>query len=166
MNIKDAARLLNISGTVTPQDIKAAYRKAAQLYHPDKNPAGAEMMKLINNAFEVLKDFSGELPGYEKQETDYPEALNAALNAIYGLAGLDIEICGAWVWVSGQTRQHKDPLKAAGFKYAPKKKRWYFRPDDWTSRSRGALSMEDIRDKYGSARPHAPRGYYLQPEKV
>ena len=115
MNIKDAARLLNITGTVTPAEIKKAYRKAAYQYHPDRNPAGADMMKLINNAYEVLKDFEGAIPDYEAQATDYPEALNAALNSIIGLAKLDIEICGAWVWVSGNTKQHKEILKQVGF---------------------------------------------------
>ena len=166
MNIKDAARLLNLSGIVTPKDIKTAYRKAAHQYHPDRNPAGADMMKLINNAYEVLKEFEGVIPDYETQDTDYPEALNAALNAIINLTGLDIEICGAWVWVSGNTKQHKEILKEAGFKYASKKKRWYFRPDDWQSRSRGNLSIDEICGKYGSSKPHAPRGFYLNQAKV
>lgn len=159
MNIKDAARVLNLSGTVTPQDIKKAYRAAAHKYLPDHNPAGADMMKLINNAFEVLKGFEGIIPDYEAQATEYPEALNAALNAIFELVGLDIEICGAWVWVSGETKKHKEAqrsIKRGRLKYASKKKRWYFRPDDWTSRSRGNLSMDEIRSKYGSNKPHAP----------
>ena len=41
MKIQDAAKILNVSGHVTPKDIKAAYRKAAMKYHPDRNPAGA-----------------------------------------------------------------------------------------------------------------------------
>ena len=166
MNIKDAARLLNLTGTVTQAEIKKAYRKAAHQYHPDRNPAGADMMKLINNAYEVLKDYSGEIPDYEAQDTEYPEALNAALNAIINLAGLDIEICGAWVWVSGETKTHKEVLKEVGFKYASKKKRWYFRPDDWQGRSRGNLSMDEIRGKYGSSKPYAPKGFYLKQAKA
>ena len=62
MNIQDAAKLLQITGTVTPTDIKKAYREAAQKYHPDRNPAGAEMMKMINAAYDMLKEFSGEIP--------------------------------------------------------------------------------------------------------
>tara|TARA_B100001989_G_C24534327_1_gene463463 strand:+ start:1634 stop:2131 length:498 start_codon:yes stop_codon:yes gene_type:complete len=155
MNIKDAAKLLSLTGSVTQQDIKKAYRTAAHKYHPDRNPAGAEMMKLINAAFEVLKDFTGDIPESDAQQADYPEALNIALNAIHALTGLHIEICGAWVWVSGDTRTHKETLKAAGFKYASKKKCWYFRPEDWRSKSRGSLSMDEIRGKYGSTNPHA-----------
>ena len=157
MKISDAAKILGLSGDVTTDDIKQAYRVAAMKYHPDRNPAGAEMMKIINAAFEALRDFNGDIPDNEPGTTDeYPEAVNNALNAIFGLAGLDIEICGAWVWVSGETFKYKSVLKEAGFKFAAKKKSWYFRPQDWRSVSRGSYSMEDIRCKYGSSKPEHP----------
>lgn len=159
MNIRDAAKILGLSGDVTPQDTKKAYRVAAMKYHPDRNPAGAEMMKIINAAFDALKDYNGAIPDYETggSEQDYPEAVNKALNIIMGLAGLEIEICGAWVWVSGETYKHKTILKDAGYKFASKKKSWYFRPEDWRSASRGSYSMDEIRDKYGSSKPERPR---------
>jgi curved DNA-binding protein CbpA len=61
MNRQDAAKILSLNGTITSKDIKKAYRVAALKYHPDKNPAGEEMMKIINAAYDVLKDFEGEL---------------------------------------------------------------------------------------------------------
>ena len=159
MKLSDAAHLLGLSGTITEENAKQAYRQAAQKYHPDKNPAGAEMMKLINAAYEALKDNCGNIDPEQMNPKGkgYPEAVNDALNAIIGLAGLDIEICGAWVWVFGDTKTHKAALKEAGFKWAPKKKRWYFRPEDWASSSRGGVSMDDIRGKYGSTRPEFTR---------
>lgn len=163
MNTHDAAKVLGLSGTLIPEDTKKAYRKAAMQYHPDRNPAGAEMMKIINEAFDTLKDFIGDIAQSEIETTeDYPEAVNAALNAIIGLEGLEIEICGAWVWVSGNTYARKADLKAANFKFAPKKRLWYFRPEDWKSRSRNTLSMDDIRDKYGSMSAKKNRRKSLQ----
>jgi curved DNA-binding protein CbpA len=159
MKLTDAAHILGLSGTITPDDVKRCYRQAAMHYHPDRNPAGVEMMKLINAAYEVLKEFSGTLdtgPAAMNGQS-YPEAVNAALNAIFGLAGLDIEICGAWVWVGGQTYPHREALKAAGFKFAGQKKRWYFRPEDWRSSSRGNFTMDDIRSRYGSVTPNFRR---------
>ncbi|MCP5115282.1 MAG: J domain-containing protein, partial [bacterium] len=82
--------------------------------------------------------------------------LNTALASIIDLVGLDIEICGAWVWVTGETFAHKDTLKAVCFKFAGKKKAWYFRPENWKSKSRGDTTLDDIRDLYGSARPPRP----------
>ena len=151
MKTTDAAQILGLSGEITPEDVKQAYRQAAKTYHPDRNPAGAEMMKVINAAYDLLKDFSGEIdPETAPDGTSYPEALNEALNAIIALDGLEIEVCGAWVWVGGNTRTHRQVLKEAGFFYASKKQRWYFRPENWRSSSRGQYSMDDIRGKYGS----------------
>jgi len=150
MNTKDAFAILNIqAGYVTPADIKTAYRKAAAKYHPDHNPAGLEMMKLINLAYETLKDFEGNAEELEENRKDYGEAVNSALNAIIGL-GLDIEICGAWVWVSGNTYPHRKTLDQADYKWAPKKKCWYFRPDEHKSFNRSSWSMDKIRETYGS----------------
>ena len=50
MKLSDAAQVLGLSSEVAPEDVKRAYRKAAMTYHPDRNPAGAEMMKIINAA--------------------------------------------------------------------------------------------------------------------
>ena len=73
MQIKDAANILNLNGNVTPDDVKKAYRKAAMQYHPDRNPAGDEMMKVINVAFDLLKDFSGETPTSDSNsDQNYP----------------------------------------------------------------------------------------------
>ena len=161
MGKRDYYEVLGVAKEATTEDIKKAYRQAAQQYHPDRNPAGAEMMKMINSAYDVLKEFNGDIPSSfstgdnsnQTSEENYSEAVNEALNKIIHLEGLEIEICGAWVWVSGETRKHKDTIKEAKFKYASKKKCWYFRPEDWRSSSRGSHSMDDIRSKYGSSKP-------------
>ena len=156
MNNLDAAKILNLSGELNPTTIKAAYRKACSLYHPDRNPHGKEMMQAVNSAYEVLKDFSGKLDN-EGDDSNYCEALSGALSSIFGLAGLDIEVCGSWVWVSGETKSHKSALKEAGFKWAPKKKRWYFRPEGERTSSRGKYSMDDIRERHGSQKARNTR---------
>ena len=150
MTIQDAIKILQLSGSVTPELVKKAYRKASSKYHPDRNPAGAEMMKAVNAAFETLKDYTGQVE--EGTQEDYGDELNEALNAIIDLPGIDIEICGAWVWVTGNTRPHKDALgkNGAGFYFASKKKAWYYRPQDWKSASRGNWSLDRIREEHGS----------------
>ena len=155
MNQYDAAKILGLSGEITPDLVKTAYRRASMKYHPDINPAGTEMMKLVNEAYDVLKQFSGDV---KEQQADYGDLLNEALNAIINLPELFIEICGAWVWVSGDTRTHKTTLKEAGYKWASKKKLWYYRPEEYRSRGRGNVDMDEIRSKYGSTRP-ATRGF-------
>lgn len=51
---QDYYTLLGIDTTAEPQQIKAAYRTLAFQYHPDRNKAGAEKMKAINEAYAVL----------------------------------------------------------------------------------------------------------------
>ena len=148
MNQSDAANILKLSGSVTKAEVKKAYKKACSIYHPDKG-GSKEMMQAVNDAYQTLKDFEGDL---ESTQIEYGDLLNEALNAVLSLDGLEIEVCGAWVWVTGETKEHKDALgkNGAGFKWAKKKKAWYFRPEDWASKSRGNWSMDKIRDTHGS----------------
>ncbi len=152
MKISDAINILELSGEIMPELTKIAFRLAAKKYHPDINQAGTEMMKIINAAYDILKNYTGTIES-DESDIEYPEALNKALTAIINLAGINIEICGAWVWITGDTYQHKAALKENGFRFASKKKAWHFRPDNWKSRSRGQTTMEEIRGKYGSNNP-------------
>lgn len=55
----DYYAVLDVPETASPQEIKAAYRKLAFEYHPDRtggNPESAERMKAVNEAYAVLSD--------------------------------------------------------------------------------------------------------------
>ncbi|SER10481.1 curved DNA-binding protein [Solimonas aquatica] len=58
MEYKDYYKILGVSRSATPEEIKRAYRKLAREFHPDKNKdAGAEArFKEVNEANEVLSD--------------------------------------------------------------------------------------------------------------
>lgn len=59
VQFKDYYKTLGLSKGAATGDIKAAYRKLAKQYHPDKNPGDAkaeERFKEINEANEVLAD--------------------------------------------------------------------------------------------------------------
>ncbi|MBF0350937.1 MAG: DnaJ domain-containing protein [SAR324 cluster bacterium] len=149
MNKYDAFRVLGLSGQVTVEDVKQAYRRMCRMYHPDVNQAGEEMMKMINQAYDVLKDETSFDEAHKVHETDYSEKLSEALNAILKF-NLRVEVCGAWVWVSGETKVWKEELKKAQFKWASGKSMWYFRPQEYKSRNRKTVGMDYIRSTYGS----------------
>ncbi len=59
MDYKDYYNVLGVEKKASEGDIKKAYRKLAQQYHPDRNPdnkAAQEKFKEINEAYEVLGD--------------------------------------------------------------------------------------------------------------
>jgi len=59
MDYKDYYKVLGVSKTATEKEIKSAFRKLAQKYHPDKNPGdkqAEDKFKEINEANEVLSD--------------------------------------------------------------------------------------------------------------
>jgi len=161
--IHGAAKVLGITGDITPEIVALAYRRAAMKYHPDRNPAGLVMMKAVNAARDILRDFTGTLnhenkDGGTSDATRYGSDLNDAISHLLFCAGLELEICGAWLWVSGNTREHKETIKAFKtescnrFRWHSKKAKWYFSPNDYTGPRRRFrnTSMDDIRTRYGS----------------
>ncbi len=55
---QDFYKILGVSKSATPQEIKTAYRKLALQYHPDKNKGkeAEEKFKEVTKAYEVLSD--------------------------------------------------------------------------------------------------------------
>jgi hypothetical protein len=156
MNKLQALQILGLTGTVSKSDIKIAYQRKAKEFHPDRNPAGLEIMKMINVAYELVKDEIEITVHADKEMESYPQSLAMALNAIIHL-DLTIEICGLWIWVSGDTKAHKDQLKSAGYFWSAKKTMWYFRPTQAKSfnryRGKREWSIDKIRASYGAITP-------------
>jgi curved DNA-binding protein CbpA len=156
MNKFEALQLLGLSGIVSNKEIKTAYRRKAQQFHPDKNPAGTEMMKLFNVAYDIVRDLDNVDVRDNAVMANYPEVLEAALNAVLNL-DLTVEVCGLWIWVSGDTKPHKEALKSAGYLWSPKKLMWYFRPNTakrrYFMKTGGAWTHQKIKDMYGVLHP-------------
>ena len=68
MEFKDYYKILNVEQEANSEQIKNAYRKLAQKYHPDKNPdnEAENRFKEIAEAYEVLKDPNRKAK-YDKQ---------------------------------------------------------------------------------------------------
>lgn len=76
----------------------------------------------------------------------------AIIDALLKLDGLEIELCGRWLWIGGNTREHKDALKAAGCRWCSTKKlwSWHFADEGCGYRKGRRSTMDQIRSKYGS----------------
>lgn len=171
MKLQDALNILGLSGdSITIDDCRAAYRRASMKYHPDRNPGGLEMMKAVNAAWDTLQAWEwreGTVSAEEGKNTGYGDKLNDAINAVAGLDGVNLEVCGAWLWASGNTKPHKEVFKAAGYYWASKKHQWYFRPPEWKSSNRhGEWTIDEIREKYGSSEVKGRKQSKLDLEEV
>ncbi len=142
----------------TIEELKKEYRRLAQINHPD-NGGNPEKMKMINGeyekAFNRLKDIHNkaaddDTTGQKKKMNETAAEYMEVIQKIITLPDIVIELCGSWVWVSGNTYEFKDTFKAAGFRWASKKKMWYWRSEADATTSRGKMSMQEIRQKYGS----------------
>ena len=87
----------------------------------------------------------------ERQEApdDVTSNFIEIIEQLIKMDGLTIEICGSFIWCGGNTRAHKEQLKAMGFRWASRKKLWFLAPDGWKKQGR-EWSMDRIRDRHGS----------------
>jgi hypothetical protein len=138
----------------TLNEVKSLYKDLAK--HGD-----TATMQEINNeyVFACAKLLKGESLTQEEIEIEITkiEAYRDAINAVINLEGIQIEVVGAWIWVTGNTYPHRTKSKGgtgilpeAGFVYASKKVAWYFRTDEYKTHNRKSMSLDEIRNKYGS----------------
>ncbi len=148
-------------------EVKATYKKLAKEHHPDLGGDTA-LMQEINKAyaFASAKVIKGENLSAEDTEREIlqSEAYREALEKIIHLKGITIELVGYWIWVTGETREHKDELKKAGFYYASKKIAWYFRTGEYKAKKGGLKSLDEIRVKYGTEliSDNKPKNIYIR----
>lgn len=141
-------------GCKTLDQLKALYKKLAIKHHPDLG-GNTRVMQDINEeyqkTFEVLKR-QHNVRQPNRKTTETPEQFRTVVEKLIKIKGIEIEVCGSWIWVSGETFLHKDELKAAGLLWSKPKKKWYWRPSDGKKRVhyRGNQPMSQIRKKYGS----------------
>ena len=150
----------------TLEELKKAYRKAAIENHPDHG-GSVEVMAEINAEYVVmfnrLKNAHNANATDERKTTETPEEFKAIIEKLIRLDGLDIETCGSWLWISGNTYANREELKKAGCKYSKNKKMWYWHHEEETrSYYRSKTTIDEIRAKYGSDMVHVSRRAELQ----
>lgn len=139
----------------TAEELKKAYRTWAKKLHPDLG-GNAEEFKQMQNEYEKLwerlknvhQNAQGET--YTKETDETPQEFIHIINVLITLVGVEVEICGKWIWVSGNTKAHKETLKQLKFKWAHKKQAWYYHAEPYKKKSRRELTLDEIRDMFGS----------------
>lgn len=139
------------------EDVKRTFRELAKKLHPDNGGDVAQFQKMkieYEKAFNRFKNIHKAANGeYYKKETkeaaaDFADVIEKVIN----LDGINIEVCGSWVWVTGKkTKEHKEAIKAAGYHWSQNKKAWYYHEGVYKKwHGKKQFSMAEIRAKYGS----------------
>jgi curved DNA-binding protein CbpA len=135
------------------EKLRKQYRELLKKFHPDNEGGSVEATQEINAEYDRLfADLSKENKADDKSSAYDDEAENEAFKSIINdiiHINADIEIIGSWVWVHGGY-EYRELLKSIGFKFAPKKKCWCWHFGDYRRRSKREISLEEIRQKYGS----------------
>ena len=152
MTIQEAMKVVKPAGN-SAEDLTAAYRLLAKKYHPDINPDGLELMKCVNAAMDLLRATVGKWSIRSFCDDGAP-SIDEELAAIYAklrhLPGIKIEVCGGWLWITGDTKPVKDYIKAAGLRFSANKSAWYWHPAGYRKRTKNRFSMDQVRTMWGS----------------
>lgn len=140
----------------TLDQLKAAYKQLALKFHPDMG-GDVRTMQNINLEYEArferlkIAYNTAQADQGKPQTNETPEEFTAIIDKLVKMQGIEIELCGSWLWLGGNTYNHKDALKDAGCKWSRSKHKWYWRHESDGARwSRGHFTMGQIRQKYGS----------------
>ena len=105
-----------------PNELKAAYKKLALENHLDMG-GDVRVMQEINAEYDrmflLLKAKQNTMAnedetGKTRCTTETPEEFRSVVEALLKLDGIEVELCGAWLWISGGTYPNREALKAFG----------------------------------------------------
>ena len=154
MKTGEALKLFNFKAgkDVTEENARERWTELSRKHHPDMG-GSTEMMALINDAYDTLKraikdEFISKI---DPVDYDLEALFKEVLHNIRGLSGIKIEVCGSWLWISGDTKEHRQTLKQAGCRWSKNKAMWsWHHPEQKKSRKRSTWNIDKIRETYGS----------------
>ncbi|MGN0106713.1 MAG: J domain-containing protein [Hominilimicola sp.] len=141
----------------TLEELKKQYKALALKHHPDRGGKTFDM-QTINAEYDILfarlknihTSASGNTYTATTETTETPDEFKNIIDKLIHLDGLQIEICGSWLWITGTTFKHKAVLKALKFRWSKSKAAWYYHTADYRKSSNKTFTLDQIRDLYGS----------------
>lgn len=145
----------------TIEDVKETFRDLAKKLHPDCGGDAEQFKKMMQEytiIFKRLKNVhragekkteQAEQESHEYTESESPEEFADIISKVIYMDGVEIEIVGRWIWLSGNTYAYKDDIKAAGFFWSSKHKKWYYNGGTKKSKKHSKLTFDQVKDLHG-----------------
>lgn len=154
----------------TQAEAKARYRELVKENHPDAG-GDTKTMQDINAEYARFQSEGAKTEARERQRTAHAqdrksaadfhnldevgEQIRVMIEFALNLDGVEVELMGLWVWLTGNTKAHREAFKtwneanpASRWKWSPKKTAWYFAGVPTFNRKE--TSLDEIRNSYGS----------------
>ena len=148
------------SDCVTIEELKRKYYALAQKYHPDHggdtevmkeiNAEFSDMAKILRNKHERKTTNKEEEYSEEKESNFNADKYMDIISKLIHFSGVKIEVCGTWLWLTGNTYHYREEIKALGFQWSKSKKAWYYAEGLFHRKTRGTKTLNQIRNEFGS----------------
>lgn len=141
----------------TAEELKKAYRQIVKKLHPDVGGSEEEfktMQAEFSASWDRLKNIhhNGDGKTYSKETEETATEFMDIIEELLKLNGVEIEICGSWIWCSGNTKANKETLKRLRFRWSQMKSAWYYHKEPYRKHHGKELSLDEIRSMYGSTK--------------
>ena len=137
------------------EDLRQAYLRQVIRLHPNRHEEDEalywrEQFLQMCAEYEISLKKLGAAAGSKTEEN----TLKEKIDAIVGFAGVEINIAGCWLWLSGDSYPYRHNLSLLGFRWSKKKKAWYW---GLTMRKGGRVkakhrNLDEIYEAYGRER--------------
>lgn len=145
---KTESKTLYFGECKTAEECKA---KFVELADSLKGKSKSAMLTQFGTAFNKLKSTHATKDGkiYERETEETAEDFASLIIKLAKVKGVKVEMCGSWIWVSGETKPVKDTLKELGFWFSAKKSAWYNNGGASHKKSKN-YTLDEIRSMWGS----------------
>jgi hypothetical protein len=160
MNKEKAYKILGVDTNVTVEQATKAYKKNIFKCHPDHGGTCETFIEL-QKAYELVMatiTYTGKKYNSDKTVEDIEknytqELINKMMSIIEALSDSDdvsLNLCGCWIWITGNTKPIKETLKALGLKYSRNKAAWYWHEGEYRRfGGKQVYTMADIAYRHG-----------------
>lgn len=141
-------------GLTSQDEIRKRFKELAKAHHPDLGGC-VEEMKEINKQYDDVLQGIYQKEGKSLSEIDEllknSQEIREKLYDILQVYGVVVELCGSWIWITGDTKPVKEKLKDMGCKWSNQKAAWYWHNSEgkrWKGPNK--WNLEQIRFRHGS----------------